>query len=86
MQFRCYALIDPFPDGAKEPINYCIVGDDRLFIGPALDYCKEEVLNEYPRAQFVEDCGWVFLNEEDKLLDIETQILLEDNKNVPKAP
>lgn len=86
LQFRCYAIMDTHPDGPREPINYCVVGDDRLFLGPDLAFCKDEVLDEYPNAQFLDDCGWVFIGEEDKLLDVETQILLEDNKNVPKAP
>lgn len=86
MKFRCYAVMDPSPDGDREPLNYCISGDDRLFIGPALSYCKDEVLFEYPAAEFIEDCGWVLMGEEDMLLDVEMQILIEDSKNVPKAP
>ena len=84
IMFKCFNVMSHFAEDGKNPIKYCIVGDDLLFIGPTLSLCKEDVLRDYPAAVFKLDCGWVFTDEEGELLDPETQQLIEES-NVPKA-
>ncbi len=77
-KFLCYCVNDGDPENS-EPVDWCIVGNGKLWISIDLEDAKEQVLSEFPTAEFIEDCGWVLSGEEHKLLnrDYEDVFLFE---------
>lgn len=91
MEFKCYAMYSgkakdapiseeecPAPNTFEtEPVSWCIVGGRRVFTGPTLEYTKQLVELEFGTTHFTEDCGWILVGEEHKLLDPECRELMD---------
>ncbi len=84
MLFKCFAVMGTEID-AREPISYCVIGCGRLTIGLTLEECIKKVLKKYPDAEFKQNCGWVFIGEEEELLNPEIQELVEASNAVSKT-
>lgn len=75
-KFLCYAVQSGDPT-VKEPVSWCIMGDGSVWSGPTLEYSKQQVLLNYPFAEFIDNCGWILSGEENKLLDKQYRDIIE---------
>ena len=86
MEFKCYSMMGTALD-SKEPVSWCVVGGMGVFTGPTLEYTKQLAQLEFGEVQFTENCGWIFVGEEYKLVDPQYEQLLnftEQIRNMPK--
>lgn len=68
MKHLCYAVLEKHLE-SREPIGWCILGSNKIWTGPTLADVKSKALSEFPFAEFLDKAGWVFVGEEEKLLD-----------------
>ena len=84
MEFLCFCTINGDIE-SKDPVGYVVVYDDRLFVGPTLEYCMKQALDVFPEAIFKEKCGWVLIGEEEKLTNPDYKDLIESAKSLNNA-
>ena len=85
IELLCYRVYSGFPED-EEPMGYCVMGEGKLWFGETLDEAQSQAENEYPDAEFLDDCGWVIEGEEESLLNPDYRELLAYNINLNYPP
>lgn len=77
-KFLCYKVVNKNPEISK-PIGWVIVGEGDLYMDENLDKLKQDISNQYPDVEFVDDCGWVLEEEEYSLMNLDNEDVLSFN-------